>query len=196
MTSLRWIAATTETLFDLGWMCGSVEHTDDDAAATQKLDEKLKRVWSGLEYEPQTWDYEDDVDQDDDDDDTLDTTPDTPNSRTKSLVDDDEEEEDEELGGEETADRSSSTGRAMRACHEPQERGSNIPVLRQLPSFGSTLASNSLHSGHSPSGFSYQRSTSSTQSNRFVLKPQETPVVVKASFPMPSSSQSYIFLQQ
>ena len=65
---------------------------------------------------------------------------------------------------------------SVMSCQEPRETGSNIPVLRQLPSFGSNLASNSLESeiyrsNTGISSFPRRQSSMDSASRKFSMMP-------------------------
>jgi hypothetical protein len=97
------------------------------------------------------------------------------------------------------------------SCQEPLETGSNIPVLRQLPSFGSNLASNSLESEiyRSSTGLrSYptrQSSMDSTSHRKFSIPPLfgssddehlEVRNVKEVAVSPLNTTDSFIFLRQ
>ena len=202
MVCFSWVMHQTENLFDFSWLCGSFDHVASDETTSVKMNRAsfVQNVWSGLEYENSTFQRDDD-EEDDDDDDTSD------NSRESRG----DTEDWSDLG--ETNDDSTKASTVL-SCQEPQERGSNIPVLRQLPSFGSTLRSSSLQSGiHASSGglSSYPTRSSSTESvtrttKEFGVEEEESPVHVKTQFfhsvgdhkasHNHSVSNSFIFLRQ
>ena len=144
----------------------------------------VQNVWSDLEYESS---LEDSFDE--------------------GMTDDDEDDAETDTGTD-----GGSLPESILSCQEPQERGSNIPVLRQLPSFGSALASNSLQSGmdSNSSGLSSYptRSTSleSSSSRRFSIKPIWASIDEEASIHVDMNikihprntvpTESFIFLRQ
>lgn len=193
MVNFNWVMHKTESLFDFTWLCGSVDHVHEDST-TSPLNMNarfVKNVWSDLEYETSMEDSFDEGHSDDDDDDDDDT------DRTDNT--------DEGTDVESTRD-------SILSCQEPEERGSNIPVLRQLPSFGSALASNSLQSGiHTNSSglSSYPTRSSSMESStsrRFAIKPiwgridEESPLQLKSHVNVKMNhttpTDSFIFLRQ
>ena len=100
------------------------------------------------------------------------------------------------------------------SCQEPRETGSNIPVLRQLPSFGSNLASNSLESEiyRSSTGISSfptrQSSMDSATRRKFSIMPlfgnagdefldvQDSTAMKGAAVSPLTTTDSFIFLRQ
>ena len=187
MVSFNWVMQQTERLFDFSWLCGSMSSMGEEPP-TSSLNMNarfVQNVWSDLEYESS---LEDSFDE--------------------GNTDDDEEEDAETDTGTDVG----SAAKSILSCQEPQERGSNIPVLRQLPSFGSALASNSLQSGmdsHSSGLSSYPtRSTSleSSSSRRFSLKPIWASIDEESSIHVDMSikthprntvpTESFIFLRQ
>lgn len=190
MVSFIWVMQQTERLFDFSWLCGSVNNMGDEPP-TSPLNMNarfVQNVWSDLEYESSLADsFDEGITDEDEDDDENDTETDTGT----------------DVG---------SSSESILSCQEPQEQGSNIPVLRQLPSFGSALASNSLQSGMDSNGTglsSYPtRSTSleSSSSRRFSLKPiwgsieEESSIYIDMNmktYPRNTvPTESFIFLRQ
>ena len=134
-----------------GWLCGSAANVVDDddnnePTPTHTLNTKarfLNNVWSALEYEEAS---------------SL------GNGGMECVVDrslDESDHDDDHHDDDSHTTTTSSWSSSIHSCQEPQERTSNMPVLRQLPSFGSTLGSNSL--------LVLQRSAGSTNSNKSAL---------------------------
>lgn len=192
MVSLNWVMQQTERLFDFSWLCGSMNNVSDEPpTSTLNVNARfVQNVWSDLEYESSL-------------DDSFD----------EGITDDDEDDDDNDDDAEtDTGTDVQSSPESILSCREPQERGSNIPVLRQLPSFGSALASNSLQSGMDSNGTglsSYPtRSTSleSSSSRRFSIKPIWASIDEESSIHVDMNikthprntvpTESFIFLRQ
>lgn len=123
---LNWIIQQTENIFGCTAFCGSVDDTEQTTVRTDPLRKMgsrfVKNVWSELELETSTFDNS------------------VGGSTASSSADGDDND------SKQSCDANDKEASSVVSCREPQEQGSNIPVLRQLPSFGSNLATNSLPS--------------------------------------------------
>jgi hypothetical protein len=154
---LSWIIEKTENVVGCIAFCGSVDDADfsaaDHAAAVpfSKMGSRfVKNVWSELELET--------------------AASGSSMGSSSSIVS-------LEVDADDDDDTVQSRQDSLVSCQEPQETGSNMPVLRQLPSFGSNLASNSLESEiyRSSTGMSsyptLEPSTDSATRRRFIIPP-------------------------
>lgn len=128
-------------LFDFRWLsCGSVENVEEEGSSSSKeaspLNMKARfvnNVWSGLEYEACSASVEAEGSFDR----SLEHSQQGTNTDDDGSGTDDDDDDDDSDSDDETDNDS------IHSCHEPQEQHSNMPFLRELPSFGSTLARNS-----------------------------------------------------
>eukprot|EP00934_Nitzschia_sp_Nitz4_P007665 Nitzschia sp. Nitz4//scaffold329_size19327//16679//17200//NITZ4_008730-RA/size19327-processed-gene-0.10-mRNA-1//1//CDS//3329548002//7655//frame0 len=170
--TMNWIKSD---LLDFSWVCGSLDTTiagENDVSGGSN-DQPLANVWSELEYEP-SWE--------------------------NASVNSDGHSKSSALNYDEALRQShleAFEGRSVRSSLDPRQRSSNMPILRELPSFGSTLASRTASSLSSVK-FGSRRDGSSdscSQRTRFFTKPlDESPIRVKSNMPLPNSSNSYIFM--
>lgn len=198
MTCFDWVMLQTENLFDFSWLCGNVNHVSSETTSVKMNKAKFVQgvSWSGIEWEDSILEAEDSFDR---------------SFESRGDTEDDEWTDEGETTDDDDEERSAQE--SIKSCQEPQEKGSNIPVLRQLPSFGSTLRSSSMQSDiHNDvnSGLSSyrtrSRSTESvTQQKRYSLKQhvadEESPVQVKTQFHTSAAAEntvqpgSFIFMR-